>query len=245
MLILRPEFYPLYWLVRAPARRRPPGLTWELWSPRGWRHMLTWVAFWKASEASKPLCHFQNTLGFQKFKPHLFTARLKLLNAFIVCVNETQPPETQTSVRFSFIATTSPLSWTLWLQGYWRVYQGSENGDLAADSGQWIVQCSVDADLQESKQYLHGHRLLGHGATSGAHSLCLTLLSWVSVLQSTAPADVPEETLFRNSKLRRAPVAMSLVLWFFHLDSGAQFPSRWIFLCVKVTRKSWNLEELL
>lgn len=226
MLILRPDFYLLYWQVRAPAWRRPPGLTWELWSPRGWGRKLTWVAVWKASEASKLLCHFQNTLGFQNFKSHLFTARLKFLNAFI-------------------IATASALSWTLHLQGYWRVYQGSEDGDLAADSGQCIVQRPVDTDLQESKQCLHGHRLLGHGAMSGVHRLCLTLLSWVSALHHAAPADVPEETLFRTSKLRHAAVGMSLVLRFFHLDSGAQFRSRWIFLCVKVTCKSWNLQELL
>jgi len=42
------------------------------------------------------------------------------------------------------------------------VHQGSEDGDLAANSGHWIVQCPVDVVLHESWQYLHGYRLPEH-----------------------------------------------------------------------------------
>ena len=219
MLILRPDFYLLYWQVRAPAWWRPPGLTWEPGSSRCWGPTLTWVAFLKPRKASKVSCHFQNALAFQKLKPHWLIVKLKLLNALIACANETQPPKTLISLRFSFTATASPLTLTLWfhvealslvLLNMPTVHQGSEDGDLAANSGHWIVQCPVDVVLHESWQYLHGYRLPEHWAMPGVHSLGLTLLSWVSVLPSIVPADVPEETLFKNSRLRQ-PLTLQLV----------------------------------
>lgn len=55
------------------------------------------------------------------------------------------------------------------------LHQGSEDGDLAANSGQWILQCPVDVVPQEICQLWYVHRL-------GVHSLDLTLLCWASVL---------------------------------------------------------------
>lgn len=163
MQILRPDFYLLYWQARAPVRRRPPGLMWEPGSPRHWGHNVNMGGILKStffSEASKLSCHFQNALGFQKFKPHWFTVRLKLLNVFIVCADETWLPTTHTSVRFSFTATISLLSLTLRFHvegplslvflNMPMVHQWSEDGDLAVSSGQRIAQCPVDVDLQES-----------------------------------------------------------------------------------------------
>lgn len=159
-----------------------------------------------------------------------------------MCANGIQPPKTHTSVRFSFTATTSPLSLTLWFHvevlslvvlNLPTVHQGSEDGDLAANSGQWIVQWPVDGVLQESRQHLHGYRLPGDWAMAGVHSRGLTLPSWVSLLHSAAPAGVPEETLFRNPRPRQ-PLMLQLVphrfyvLWSMHLDLGTQFPSRCI-----------------
>lgn len=153
MLILRPDFYLLYCKVRGPVWKRPPGLTWKPGSPRDWGHALMWVAFEK-HEASKPLSHFQSALNFQKFKLHWFTARLELLNAFIVCADDTWPPKTHTYVRFSFTATTSPLSLAVWFHvetlPLVLLNQVSEDEDLAVNSGKWRVQCPVDRAAQEN-----------------------------------------------------------------------------------------------